>query len=82
MPYERTSILAFMREVADSLPVGTRVLDVGAGDAPYRELFGHCEYRTSDWWPSVHERSAEVDISAPADALPLEDASIDAALLT
>ncbi len=82
MPHERTSILAFVREAADSLAPGARVLDVGAGDAPYRELFAHCEYRTSDWSGSVHERAAEADVIASADALPLPDASIDAALLT
>lgn len=82
MPHERTSILAFVREVADSLPVGARVLDVGAGDAPYRELFDHCEYLTSDWSRSTHEHSGEVDILASADALPLDDASIDATVLT
>lgn len=38
MPHERTSILAFVREAADSLAPGARVLDVGAGDAPYGEL--------------------------------------------
>jgi SAM-dependent methyltransferase len=82
MPYERRSILAFVREVADSLPVGAVVLDIGTGDAPYRELFGHCEYLKNDWSRSAHERAGEVEIIASADALPLEAASVDAALLT
>ncbi len=82
MPYERRSILAFVREAADSLPSGARVLDIGAGDAPYRELFAHCDYVTNDWPGSVHEWAAEADVIASADALPLPDASIDAALLT
>ncbi|MGI9183635.1 MAG: class I SAM-dependent methyltransferase [Solirubrobacteraceae bacterium] len=82
MPYERRPILAFVREVADSLPPGATVLDVGAGDAPYRELFDRCEYLTSDWTGSGHEWAAEADIVAPANALPLDDASVDAVLLT
>lgn len=82
MPYERRSIFAFVREVADSLPTGTVVLDVGAGDAPYRELFDHCRYLTNDWEASVHERAAESDIVAPADALPVDGGSVDAVLLT
>ncbi len=80
MPYERRSIFRFVSEVADSLPSGAVVLDVGAGDAPYRELFTHCDYRTSDWENSVHE--LDVDIVAPADALPIEKDSLDAVLLT
>lgn len=82
LPHERRSILAFVRQVADSLAPGAVVLDVGAGQAPYRELFAHCEYIASDWAKSVHEQAGEVDIIASADALPLDDASIDAALLT
>lgn len=81
-PYERRSILAFVVEVAESLPAGTTILDIGAGDAPYRELFGHCEYLTSDWEQSVHEHAREADFVASADALPLDDGAVDAALLT
>jgi len=82
MPYERRPIFGFVRRVADSLPAGTVVVDVGAGDAPYRELFAHCEYRTSDWEASVHEGAREADYVAPADSLPLEDGTVDAVLLT
>ncbi len=82
LPHERRSILAFVRGAADSLPPGAVVLDVGAGDAPYRELFDHCEYITTDREASVHEGAREVDLVASGDALPLEDASVDAVLLT
>jgi SAM-dependent methyltransferase len=82
MPYERRSILAFVRGVADRLPVGTVIVDVGAGDAPYRELFEHCRYIATDWQGSVHEHALEVDVVAPADELPLADASADAVLCT
>jgi len=82
MPYERRSILAFVQRVADATPGGAVVLDVGAGKAPYRELFAHCRYLTTDWTHSVHERSRDVDFVASADALPLEDGAIDAVLLT
>ena len=82
MPGERTSILAFVSDVAGELPPGAIVLDIGAGDAPYRELFEHCRYTTADWSGSVHEYAGEVDLAAPADDLPLEPASVDAVLLT
>jgi SAM-dependent methyltransferase len=82
LPFERRSILSFVGEVADSLAPGSVVLDIGAGRAPYRELFGHCQYLTADWEKSVHLSANEVDIVASADALPLEDRTADAALLT
>lgn len=57
------------------------MLDVGAGDAPYRELFAHADYLTVDWEHSAHELSV-LDIVAPADRLPLDDRTFDAVLLT
>lgn len=82
MPWERESILDFVVAVADATPEGTEVLDVGAGDAPYRELFGHARYRTVDWSESLHPRASSSDIVASAEAIPLPDASIDLVLLT
>jgi SAM-dependent methyltransferase len=80
MPHERRSIFSFVSQIADALPSDAVVLDVGAGDAPYRELFAHCDYRTCDWENSVH--ALQVDFIASADALPVADGSLDAILLT
>jgi SAM-dependent methyltransferase len=82
MPWERESILAFVLRAARSLAPGTRVLDIGAGDAPYRELFAHVEYRTVDWAHSPHEDAARSDVIAAADSVPLEAGSVNAILLT
>src|SRR4051794_23531354 len=82
MPWERESILDFVREVAARVSAGARVLDVGAGDAPYRELFVHTDYATTDWAGSEHEGAASADIVASADALPVEAASFDVVLCT
>jgi SAM-dependent methyltransferase len=81
MPWERASIVEWVAHTAAALPAGARVLDVGAGDAPYRELFDHVEYVTSDWEHSPHEDATSADVIASADALPLDDASFDAVLL-
>jgi len=81
-PFDREAICAFMARAATSLPAGARVLDAGAGDAPYRELFAHCEYRTSDWSNSVHEGGRAADVIASLDALPLPDGQLDAVLNT
>ena len=82
LPWERETILAFMCRVSAELRPGARVLDVGAGDQPYRELFGHVEYVTSDWAHSVHPGAQRVDIVAPADDLPVEEGSFDAVVCT
>lgn len=81
-PFERTSILEFVRRAALRVAPGSRVLDLGAGDAPYRELFSHADYVTVDHADSLHEGLAHVDIVASADALPFLDEAFDAALLT
>jgi len=82
LPWTRRPILDFVREVADAIPDGARVLDVGAGEAPYRELFEHTEYVTSDWTHSVHPGARAVDVVGPADDLPIDADSFDHVLLT
>lgn len=82
MPAERDSIVRFVAREARRLPAGARVLDVGAGDAPYRELFAHVEYVTTDWAESVHDDARGSDLIASADRLPVDDASFDVVVLT
>jgi len=81
-PWERGPILDFMVASARTIPQGARVLDVGAGDAPYAELFAHTDYVTLDWENSVHRGASAAAVSASADAIPLQDAGFDAVLLT
>jgi SAM-dependent methyltransferase len=82
MPFERGPILDFLMRKARELPPGARVADVGAGDAPYRELFDHAEYVTVDWEMSPHEGASKADVVASAESVPLPDASFDAVVLT
>ena len=82
MPTEREPIIALMREAAASLPEGAKVLDAGAGTAPYRELFAHCEYLTADWSASVHPGARDADIVASLDELPVSDHTFEAVLNT
>jgi SAM-dependent methyltransferase len=81
-PVERRRILEFVSRAAAQTPGGARVLDAGAGDAPYRELFGGSDYRTVDWAQSPHAGGRSADVVAPLDALPLADASFDVVLCT
>lgn len=81
-PDERRPILDFVGDVAARTSPGASVLDVGAGDAPYRELFRHVDYVTSDWAESLHPGAMAADVIGPADALPLEDGSFQLVLCT
>lgn len=81
-PLERRSIVEFVARAAATLPVGSRVADVGAGAAPYGELFAHTKYTTVDWANSLHTGSRPLDIVAPADDIPVPDGSFDAVICT
>jgi glycosyltransferase involved in cell wall biosynthesis/SAM-dependent methyltransferase len=81
-PLERESIVAFVAQAAAEIPPGSRVVDVGAGDAPYRELFAHVEYVTCDHEATPHAQADELDVVASADALPMASGSFDAVLCT
>ena len=81
-PLNRPSIFAFMQRLARDLTPGTRVLDAGAGDAPYAVLFTDCRYVTNDWNQSQHAGAKSADVLAPVDRLPLDDASFDVVICT
>jgi SAM-dependent methyltransferase len=76
-PFNRPLIAAFLRRAAASLPAGSRVLDAGAGTAPYRELFADHEYTTTDWANTPHAEALRADVIAPIHDLPLDDAAFD-----
>lgn len=79
-PRVRGPHVRFLRGQAAQIAPGSSVLDVGAGIAPFRELFIHTDYVTCDWEQSMYDE--KVDIRAPATAIPVEDASFDAIVCT
>jgi SAM-dependent methyltransferase len=76
-PLGRNGIFKFLATLARELPEGSRVLDAGAGAAPYRALFEHCHYVRSDWEESPHSEARQSDVLAPLDRMPIEDGSFD-----
>jgi SAM-dependent methyltransferase len=80
--HERGPILDFIIEVAAATPADARVLDLGSGNAPYRELFAHTRYTTNDWSDSLHPGATRADIIASADSLPVPDGSFDLVICT
>lgn len=69
---------------ATLIPAGSKVLDVGAGCAPYRSLFSHCEYRAHDFGqePSTIGKYAALDYQSDITAIPVPNESFDVILCT
>jgi ubiquinone/menaquinone biosynthesis C-methylase UbiE len=72
---------------AAKIPTGSRVLDVGAGSAPYRALFAHCDYKTHDFVQLKdvqlrYGRYAPIDFASDAKSIPVPDAAFDVILCT
>lgn len=74
--------------MASSIRSGSRVLDVGAGTCPYRQLFAHCDYRTHDFKQYKGEKLGgtseygEIDYVSDIVDIPVPDASFDVLLCT
>jgi FkbM family methyltransferase len=79
---------AWVKAKAKTISAGARVLDVGAGTAPYRELFAHCDYRTHDFAQyKKYQNGAEgnytaLDYVSDICQIPVPDASFDIILCT
>lgn len=77
----------WVRAQAASIPAGSRVLDVGAGSAPYRGFFTHCRYFTHDFSrldprQLLHGAYSQVDYVSDATSIPVEGGSFDAVICT
>jgi len=77
----------WIAEQAAGVPAGSKVLDVGAGSAPYRALFGHCEYKAQDFAQLKsdqlrHGGYAPIDFVCEANAIPVPNASFDVIICT
>lgn len=75
----------WIAEQAGLLPAGSRVIDVGAGSAPYRELFSHCDYKTQDFAQLQDSQIryggySAIDYVGDATAIPVADGTFDAVL--
>ena len=72
---------------ASAVPRGTRVLDVGAGSAPYRSLFDGCDYKTQDFSQLRPEQLrfgsyTPIDLVSEADDIPVPDGSFEVIICT
>lgn len=77
----------WIAEQAATLAPGSRVLDVGAGSGPYRNMLAHCQYSSQDFVQLRGNqlrdgRYARVDYVCDAAQIPVSDGSFDAVLCT
>ena len=77
----RIHLEQWVRKAANATPAGATVLDAGAGDAPYRDLWGHADYRTADFG-MVGKPYTDLDYVCDLTSIPVADDSFDAVLLT
>jgi SAM-dependent methyltransferase len=77
-----SSRLWLEREVAafaTSLPAGSKVLDAGAGEAPYKPHFKHCIYETADFM-AIDKPYVEQTYVCDLSSIPVEGGRFDAVL--
>ena len=78
----------WVRQQAALVPSGSRVLDVGAGSAPYRADFAHCQYRTQDFAQLQTDQLRDkqgysrLDFECDIAHIPVDDNSFDVVLCT
>ena len=61
---------------AEAVPAGSLVLDAGAGDAPYREMFRHARYESADFL-SADRHYVKPTYECDLAAIPVEDQRFD-----
>jgi len=83
--YERDRWVAAQ---AAKVAPGSRVLDVGAGSCPYRNLFAHCDYKPHDFARLKPDQLrgqkayGTIDYTSDILSIPVPDASFDVILCT
>lgn len=77
----RVYLERFLRDVASMLPENALVLDAGAGDCPYRDLFAHARYEAADFCKSDRPY-AEMNYVCDLAEIPVEDERFDMVICT
>lgn len=78
----------WVRLQAAALPANTAVLDVGAGNCPYRACFAHCSYKAQDFSTLTSDQLRDgrgygaIDYVCDATAIPVPDGQFDVVLCT
>ena len=80
VPY---SIRDFIESAANETPKNSKVLDVGAGECPYKKFFEHCEYTSQDLCVGDSKADySKIDVVCDIKSLPLDNNTFDVVLNT
>ncbi len=82
VPLTRLTVLGLVIYASKQLKIGASVLDVGAGDCPYRGIFANFTYKSTDFAKTEYHRFNEIDYVCAADAIPVSEKSFEAILCT
>ena len=72
----------FVQEAAESVPAGALVLDAGAGDTPYRDLWAGAKYESADFEQVPGKSYSENNYVCDLAQIPVDDERYDLVLLT
>lgn len=81
-PLTRLPVLGLVLYAANQLRSGASVLDVGAGDCPYKGIFANFAYKSTDFAKTGYHQYNEIDYVCSADAIPVGEKSFDAIVCT
>ena len=86
--YNRMRRDKWMMKQAKNIPNGSKILDVGAGGCPYRNLYSHCEYSSHDFAQLSSSQIQDeggygkIDFVSDILSIPVPDGSYDVVLCT
>jgi len=73
----RVYLERYNRLFAESMKTGARLLDAGAGDAPYKKLFQHLRYESADFEQVDKPYAKSTYVCDLCQRIPVEDARFD-----
>jgi SAM-dependent methyltransferase len=73
----RIHLLQANQQFAKSLKVNSKLLDVGAGDQPYRQLFSHVRYESADFEVVNKPYGRSTYVCDVCERIPVEDQTFD-----
>jgi len=74
----RKGIEEFMKKTSRKLKAGQSVLDAGAGPCPYKKMFNHCKYESTD----ISDPHKILSFTCSLDKIPIENNHYDALIAT
>ena len=81
-PLTRLPNLGLVLYASKQLKFGESILDVGAGDCPFRDIFAGFTYKSADFASTDYHQYHEIDYICAADSIPVSEKSFDAILCT